>query len=966
MHTKRRRSVVGVITAATTLGALLGAASASAMEEPPTLSINEVEVANDWIEITNTGDEPVDVSGYVVKDDQDDHVLAIPDDTVVDPGGFLAVDTDTGEDGFGLGKEDVVRLFRPGGTTLVDSFAWTAEPTTSHGRCPDGTGEFVVTVETSKGAANVCDIDAADAVVINEVESQDGDPGDWVELANTATVPVDLSGLVFSDADDEHAYVVPEGTSIEAGGHVVLDEADFGFGLGGEESARLFAADGTTVIDSYSWTEHATDTTYGRCADAVGDFAVTAAVTKGAANDCAPPPSAGSILVNEVESNGDDTDWVELVNVADSAIDLSGFVFRDNDDSRGYELPAGSVVPAGGFFVVDQLSATNPGFDFGLGNPDQARLFAPDGATLVASYEWEVHAAVTYGRCPDGTGEFRTTSVSTKGGPNDCSAPVRINEIESDEGEPGDWVELTNVGAEPVDLGGFVLKDGEDDHSYAIPAGTAVEPGAFIVLDELTDGVEAGFDFGLGGGASVRLFAADGTTVVDSHTWASHATTTYGRCPDGTGEFLTTSGPTKGAANVCPGILSPSPWPGGAEVVTLDDESTFSGDLSGLDYEPSATSSPGTVWAVENGNGLLYKIVSTGDGGWAPATDDGWAAGKTLRYPDGTGAVDAEGVSVAGGPSAEGGVYVASERNNDDDSVSRPSLLRYEVTGTDTELVATDEWALAADFPGLGANLGLEGVTWVPDTFLVENGFVDETTGAAYDPAAYTGHGDGLFFVGVEGTASVYAYALLDDGGFQRIATIATDFELVADVQFDADRGALWVVCDEACGGRTALYSIAGAEAAPAGQGVAVAALAGQFEATAVFERPAGMDDVANEGFAFADAGLCVDGAAPTFYADDNDTDGFSLRSGTIDCTVAGDPDDPGDDDGSGDDSGSDAPGGPGDSSGGDAGGSGGADGSGDLPDTGAGLGLPLAAALILLLGGAGAVALRRRVPVTG
>ena len=151
-------------------------------------------------------------------------------------------------------------------------------------------------------------------------------------------------------------------------------------------------------------------------------------------------------------------------------------------------------------------------------------------------------------------------------------------------------------------------------------------------------------------------------------------------------------------------------------------------------------------------------------------------------------------------------------------------------------------------------------------------------TGSAYDPVDYPGHGGGLFFVGVEGTASVYAYALLADGGFTRIATLATTFALVADVQWDADLEGLWVACDEACDGRIAFFQLDDS---------------GAFTAARVFQRPAGMTNIANEGFAVADDAVCAGGVKPTFYADDADTDGFSLRSGTLPCETTGGPGEP-------------------------------------------------------------------------
>jgi hypothetical protein len=137
-------------------------------------------------------------------------------------------------------------------------------------------------------------------------------------------------------------------------------------------------------------------------------------------------------------------------------------------------------------------------------------------------------------------------------GPDDASdagaAVVKINEVESSGGTPDDWVELTNIGSSPADLSNWVIRDNDDTHSFVIAAGTTLAPGAFIAFD-VTVG-DAG-TFGLGGSDSARLYDPS-ATLVDSYTWTAHATTTYGRCPDGTGGFVTTTASTKGAANACP------------------------------------------------------------------------------------------------------------------------------------------------------------------------------------------------------------------------------------------------------------------------------------------------------------------------------------------------------------------------------------------------------------------------------
>jgi hypothetical protein len=122
------------------------------------------------------------------------------------------------------------------------------------------------------------------------------------------------------------------------------------------------------------------------------------------------------------------------------------------------------------------------------------------------------------------------------------------------------------------------------------------------------------------------------------------------------------------------------------------------------------------------------------------------------------------------------------------------------------------------------------------------------------------------------------------DGTFERVAELdlsGISFGNVADVQFDADRALLWVVCDDACNGRIATF-----ELSSEGDNVGV------FTASALYERPAGMANIANEGFAIAPASTCTDGSLATFYADDANTDGFSIRTGTLPCTggTSGEP----------------------------------------------------------------------------
>jgi hypothetical protein len=143
----------------------------------------------------------------------------------------------------------------------------------------------------------------------------------------------------------------------------------------------------------------------------------------------------------------------------------------------------------------------------------------------------------------------------------DC-AQIVINEIESNPSP--DWVEFYNAGTNPVNISGWmwVDSDGLPDAAtpadgaplprpYRFPAGTILQPGAYITPTENTD-----FFFGLGGGDSVLFYDSDGD-LVQSHTWTAHAPGTNGslaRCPNGTGAIVEVTTSTKGATNAtgCP------------------------------------------------------------------------------------------------------------------------------------------------------------------------------------------------------------------------------------------------------------------------------------------------------------------------------------------------------------------------------------------------------------------------------
>jgi hypothetical protein len=305
-----------------------------------------------------------------------------------------------------------------------------------------------------------------------------------------------------------------------------------------------------------------------------------------------------------------------------------------------------------------------------------------------------------------------------------------------------------------------------------------------------------------------------------------------------------------------------STWSGNSSVVTLDAAEDYGSDLSGLTYE-----SPGVLWAVNNLSSTLFRLVKSGSG-YRPDTASGWSVGKSLRFSDGSGAPDSEGVTL--GLDSASGVYVSSERNLSQPQVSRLSVLRYDVSAEGATLNATHEWDVTALLPAVDPNAGLEAITWVGDEWLTARGFFDETRDKPYSPSDYGDHGGGMFLVGVEQTGKVYGFSLDHaSGAATLLTTISTPLLGVMGMEMDRDAGELWAYCDDTCDNQAAVFAIAAS---------------GRFELERRVKSPSGLPASNNEGIALAPDSECSGGVKPFFWTDDADAGGFSLRQGELAC----------------------------------------------------------------------------------
>ena len=381
----------------------------------------------------NYSAEDIDLSGWILTDDKglarldDGTTTPFPAGTTISAGGFLVFDLEAAPYNFALGKNDAVNLYDPA-QNPVDTVRYTGHALDTWGRYPDGTGDFVDT-QATKGTANLQGEEPAapkyiaTTLRINEIETNHDVFADYVEIINIGDRPVDISGWYVMDNDPVgHAgdiIPVATGTSIQPGQVYVLDTGThFTFGLGKNDTVTLRNPDGK-IADEYSWTGDHPLGTWSRVPDGTGAFK-DHPNSKGVLNQVINQ----AVVINEIESNASDRDWVEIYNNSEDDLDISGWYIKDDSpDHFSVRLPEGTILPAKGYFVFEgDLEGDPRHFNFGLGSADKVELYDSTD-TLIDEHAWTVHAKFGLSRIPNGTGPFKDVPL-TKGSENqDADVP---------------------------------------------------------------------------------------------------------------------------------------------------------------------------------------------------------------------------------------------------------------------------------------------------------------------------------------------------------------------------------------------------------------------------------------------------------------------------------------------------------------------------------------------------------------
>jgi hypothetical protein len=220
-------------------------------------------------------------------------------------------------------------------------------------------------------------------------------------------------------------------------------------------------------------------------AAATANFSTTGAFTAAPRINEFMAENTGTIA----DEDGQFNDWIEISNPGTVPRDLTNWYLTDEQAVLNkWQFPA-TTIPPGGFLIVwasnnDRRVSGQPlHTNFRLSNDGEfLALVQPDGSTIASQYDptYPLQTADrSYGlRVDDLLPDY--FSPATPGAAN-TSGQLVINEImyhPASELDADEWIELKNIGAEPLDATGWQLTAGV---SFTLPS-VVVPAGGYLVI----------------------------------------------------------------------------------------------------------------------------------------------------------------------------------------------------------------------------------------------------------------------------------------------------------------------------------------------------------------------------------------------------------------------------------------------------------------------------------------------------
>jgi hypothetical protein len=445
------RSVLG--SGAVTFALLSGLARSASAD----IVLNEVLADNssavlyeedypDYVELYNTSAVAVDAGGMSLSDT----VLiagkfVLPAGTWIPGHGYLTIWFDDRlsapglHTGFTLAADGQTVALFSANSAVVDSLAFGFQiADLSLGRAVDGTGAWTLNVPTAGKANQVQTLGAVRSLKVNEWCSSPASGEDWFEIYNPEELPVAMGGMYLADSlTPPISTPVPAYSYIAAKGFVSFfaDEkpsrgarhANFKLSAKGDTIALFDSS--RTLFEYYSFAAQSVDVSNGRLPDGTSIIATFARTQSPGKSNYLPEER---IVVNEVLSHTDPPfeDAIELLNTTAQAIDISGWYLSNAQQTpRKFKIPAGTVMPAGGYHVFYEYQFGGDGtastdFTLNSAHGDEVHLFVTDSNGQLTGYRSTVSFdaldnSVSYGRIPISTGfDYAPLAARTFGADN--------------------------------------------------------------------------------------------------------------------------------------------------------------------------------------------------------------------------------------------------------------------------------------------------------------------------------------------------------------------------------------------------------------------------------------------------------------------------------------------------------------------------------------------------------------------
>ncbi|MFT4639862.1 MAG: hypothetical protein ACI8T1_003187 [Verrucomicrobiales bacterium] len=295
----------------------------------------------DWVELYNSGDISINISGYELRGREETAITLTPE-TVLEPNNYLVVPLSSG---FALDRNGETLTLLDSTGTVIDEIAF-GRQIENHtlGRLPSDANTWGLCLPSPDSSNVRATVASASSVRFNEWYAAAGGAfqDDFVELVNIAPWPIDLTEVSLTDdlVYNPNRFQFPPHTFLDREDFFVLKRDTLGFGLDPWfETAVLHDPTNGEILDRVVLLGQGSENTTGRLPDGTGPWAPLFLGSPGRANGTISTGAEETALVDWesvwfFHQSGEDPSpqWTEIDFPALGWAFGRGAFFQENSD----------------------------------------------------------------------------------------------------------------------------------------------------------------------------------------------------------------------------------------------------------------------------------------------------------------------------------------------------------------------------------------------------------------------------------------------------------------------------------------------------------------------------------------------------------------------------------------------------------------------------------------------------------